>query len=361
MTKEFKTELVNFQELDGSSGQTRSAELARHVATLFAFTSDRCSDEQVQTYDGVLLRLIGMVEVEVRRHVAEQLASLKRGPGQTIRTLAEDEITVAAPILRESPVLNDEDLTRIAAASGHGHLFAIAQRGSLSEGVTEVLVERGDLQVKRQLAGNAGAAFSDETLMRLIGEGAADATIQLSLSDRADLAEHHIRKLVSVASDEVRRKLLGRGESRDAERLPDVNDLVAQRITNEYWLSRYDFEGACKRVLLLGKRGMVNEATLRRFAAEDAFPEAVAAFAWMTRCGVEEASHWMVRTDPEPFVIVARAAGLSAITVSLLLSVGPWRQRLTAEARKDALRSFERMSVSEAKRRIAHWSNVVLN
>ncbi|MBD8890611.1 DUF2336 domain-containing protein [Roseibium litorale] len=361
MTKEFKTELVNFQELDGSTGQSRSAELARHVATLFAFTSDRCSDAQVQTYDGVLLRLIGMVEVEVRRYVAEQLASLKRGPGATIRSLAEDEISVAGPILRESPVLADADLLEIAEKNGSGHLFAIAQRGSLSSGVTDVLVERGDLQVKRQLAGNAGAAFSDETLMRLIGEGAADATIQLSLSDRGDLAEHHIRKLVSVASDEVRRKLLGQGETNQADRLGDVNDVVAQRITNEYWLSRYDFETACKRVLLLGKRGMVNEASLRRFAAEDAFPEAVACFAWMVRCGVEEASHWMVRADPEPFVVVARAAGLSAITVSSLLSVGPWRQRLTPEARAEAMRVFERMSTGEAKRRIAHWSHVVLN
>ncbi len=361
MTEVLKTELVNFQELDGGADTSRSAELARHVATLFAFTSDRCSDEQVDTYDHVLLRLIGMVEVEVRRFVAEKMACLRRGPEETLRKLADDDIEVAEPVLRESTVLRDADLVRIADVNGNAHRLAIAKRDVLSEQVTEVLVRRGDVKVKREVAGNAGAVFSDDTMVKLIGESTADAATQMSLSERNDLAEHHIKQLVAVACDEVRKALINRGQLADAERMPEAGDIAAQRMTNEYWLSRYDFETASNRVLLLAKRGMVSEATLRRFATEDRFPETVAAFAWMVRCGVEEVSHWMVRSEPEPFLTIAKAAGLSAITVSALLSIGPWRHRLSADVRAKAMARFNRMTVGEAERRLAHWKHVVLN
>lgn len=361
MSDALKTELVNFSELSGEAGSARRAELARHVATLFALTSDRCSDEQVDIYDSVLIRLVDMVETEVRRFVAEQMAGLRRGPEETIRRLADDQIEVAEPLLKKSTVLRDADLVRIADTSGNSHRLAIAHRDVLSEEVTEVLVRRGDLRVKRKIASNEGAVLSDAAMMTLIGDSASDATLQSSLSERGDLAESHIRSLVAVAGEEVRRRLNARGQTTTAERLDEATEIAAQRMSNQYWLGRYDFETARSRVLLLAKRGMVSEATLRRFASEDRFPEAVAAFAWLVRCGVEEVSHWMVRSDPEPFLITAKASGLSAITVGALLSIGPWRHRLSLDDRSRAMKTFERMTVGDAKRKMAHWNHTVLH
>ncbi|GAA0773078.1 DUF2336 domain-containing protein [Roseibium denhamense] len=361
MTEALKTELVNFSELTGEAGSARRAELARHVATLFALTSDRCSDEQVDIYDSVLLRLVDMVETEVRRYVADQMASLRRGPEETIRRLADDDIEVAEPILVRSTVLRDADLIKIAEKRGNAHQFAIAQREVLSQEVTDILIRSGDLKVKRKVAGNDGARLSDTSVMALISDAASDATLQLTLSERADLAESHIANLLSVASEEVRRKLHAEGRAQDANRLDEAVDIAAQRMSNQYWLGRYDFETARSRIMLLAKRGMVNEAALRRFASEDRFAEAVATFAWLVRCGVEEVSHWMVRPDPEPFIILAKASGFSSITVGALLGIGPWRHRLTPEQRSDAMSVFERMTIAEAKRKMAHWSHTVLN
>ncbi|MEJ8474648.1 DUF2336 domain-containing protein [Roseibium algae] len=361
MSEVLKTELVNFRNLNHGGDTSRSAELARHVATLFAYTSDRCSDEQVDIYDSVLLRLVGMVETEVRHFVAEKMAGLRRGPEETIRRLAEDDIEIAEPILRRSTVLRDADLVRIAGGKSDTHRLAISKREVLSEEVTEVLVVCGDLMVKRQVARNPGAVFSDASMANLIDYAASDATIQISLSEREDLAEHHIKQLVTLASEEVRKVLMARGRKADADRLPEAAELAAQRLTNEYWLGRYDFETARNRVLRLAKRGMINEMALRRYVTEDRFAEAVAAFAWMAHCGVEEVSHWMVREDPEPFLVMAKAAGLSSITISGLLSIGAWRVRLSAKARFHAIETFNMMTVAEAERRMAHWNHVVLN
>ncbi len=360
MSEALKTELVNFSELTGEAASARRAELARHVATLFALTSDRCSDEQVDIYDSVLLRLVDMVESEVRRFVAEQMSTLRRGPEETIRRLASDVIEVSEPILVRSTVLRDADLVSIAEEQGNDHRYAIAQREVLSADVSEILVRRGDLKVKRKIASNEGASLSGSAIEILISDSAADATLQLSLSDRPDLAEAQIASLISIASDEVRKKLQTSGRSGETAQLNEAADIAARRMSNQYWLGRYDFETARSRILLLAKKGMVNEAALRRFASEDRFAEAVATFAWLVRCGVEEASHWMVRPDPEPFVILAKASGFSSITVGSLLSIGPWRHRLTPETRSNAMNLYERMTVAEAKRKIAHWSYNVL-
>lgn len=361
MSNALKTELVNFSELTGEAGSARRAELARHVATLFALTSDRCSDEQVDIYDSVLLRLVDMVEGEVRRFVAEQMSTLRRGPEETIRRLASDVIEVSEPILVRSTVLRDADLVAIAEDQGNDHRFAIAQREVLSEDVTDILVRQGDLKVKRKIASNEGASLSPTSVELLISDSAADATLQLSLSDRGDLAEAQITSLISIASEEVRKKLQASGRAGEAARLNEAADIAARRMSNQYWLGRYDFETARSRVLLLAKKGMVNEASLRRFASEDRFAEAVATFAWLVRCGVEVASHWMVRPDPEPFVILAKASGFSAVTVRALLGIGPWRHRLTPDTRSDAMNLFDSMTVGEARRKVAHWSYNVLN
>lgn len=361
MTEALKTELVNFSELTGEAGSARRAELARHVATLFALTSDRCTQEQVDTYDYVLLRLVDMVEAKVRRHVAEQMSGLRKGPLATIRKLADDQIDVAEPILVRSSMLPEEDLVRIAKKHGDAHRFAIAQRETLSIDVTDVLVREGDLRVKRKVASNDGACFSEESVSLLISDATSDATLQLSLSERTDLAEAQIASLVAIASEEVRNKLRVAGHSEEAERVEEAAEIAAQRMSNQYWLGRYDFDTAKARVALLAKKGMLNEAALRRFASEDRFAEVVATVAWLVGCDVEEAGHWMVRPDPAPFVIMAKAYGFSSITVAALLTIGPWRRRLTPEARSDATALFARLTVAEAKRKIAHWNAKVIN
>ena len=53
--------------------------------------------------------------------------------------------------------LDDETLIEGAKTKGQEHLLAISQRTRLSEGVTDVLVERGNQKVIISTAANAGA------------------------------------------------------------------------------------------------------------------------------------------------------------------------------------------------------------
>lgn len=357
MGEPLKTELVNFSMLERGASAEQRDELTRHVVSLFSLTSQTCTKEQMDIYDSVLLRLADFVDTAARSYISEELSALRRAPEATVLRLANDIIDVARPMLEKSTVLRDIDLVDIARNNGQSHLFAIAGRDVLSELVTDVLVERGDNTVKRRVAGNEGATFSERGMAKLVEAAAEDEGLQIKLSERNDLHDDYIVKLIAVASEEVRKQLVEQGETGSARNIPQAARLAAQQMSNEYWLSRYDFETAQESVHAMVNRGGVSEQVLRRFADEDRFPEAVVAFAYLGGIGFEAAKHWMVRIDTDPFIIVARACGLSTMTVQALLKIGPWRNRLSSEMRMEAFNRFQSLSKDKAHQLLTMWTD----
>ena len=91
---------------------------------------------------------------------AERLAAVANAPPALVHQLIRaDEIVIAGPLLRRSPLIDEPTLIDIARGKGQEHLLAISGRPSLSIGVTDVIIRRGDREVVRSVAGNAGARF----------------------------------------------------------------------------------------------------------------------------------------------------------------------------------------------------------
>ncbi|MBP0651520.1 DUF2336 domain-containing protein, partial [Mycobacterium tuberculosis] len=76
-------------------------------------------------------------------------------------------------VLEHSPVLTDDDLVAVAQNKGQDHMVAIAKRATLTQTVTDVLVERGEGEVLNTVARNMGAQFSEDGF-RQLGERAVD-------------------------------------------------------------------------------------------------------------------------------------------------------------------------------------------
>ena len=132
----------------------------RRVTTLFLGESERLSEQQIAVFDDVLVHLIQRIENKALVQLSQTLAPLDSAPIEVVRHLARnDEITIAGPVLIRSNRLNENDLIGIAKSKGQGHLLAISGRASLSEAVTDVLVERGDSEVHHALAINSEAHF----------------------------------------------------------------------------------------------------------------------------------------------------------------------------------------------------------
>ncbi len=348
-----ETNLVDFNSLDRDPTSGRRDELMRSVASLFSVTSEGCTLEQIEIYDQVLSRLADMVETEARAFAAAKIAPLRRAPEQTIRRFARDEIRVARPVLSHSPMLTDVDLLDIIHSRGADHLHAISGRKVLSEEVTSAAVEKGDAGIRRRIAGNHGAALSEAAMQILLDQARGDAEVASALGERADTPDTVIAELVDKASEEVRRTLREKGYGLDKARIASATRVAEERMSNSYWLGLYDFESAWARLAKAGGVQAASESLICRFAAEDRFPEAAAAFAMLTDISLEEAKHWLVRTDTEPFLMVAKACGFRVQTVQALLKVGPWKHRLTAQSRTQSLNAFMAMDQRMARERVA--------
>ena len=120
----------------------------------------------------------------------------------------DDDIEVASPVLAQSPRLDDRDLVIAGRNKSQQHLFAIAHRPSLSETVTDVLVERGDRDVVHSVVRNVGARFSDAGFRILVKRSADDDALATEVGLRSDIPRRHFLVLLDKASSAVRQRLV---------------------------------------------------------------------------------------------------------------------------------------------------------
>ena len=170
-------------ELEASISQKNigsRAEILRQITDLFVAGSGYFDGEQMALFDDVMDRLVNEIDHSARVMFGETIAGLANSPPKVTRTLAlDDSIDVAGPVLRRSECLDDETLIEGAKTKGQEHLLAISQRTRLSEGVTDVLVERGNQKVIVSTAANAGARFSEFGYSTLVTRSENDTELAL--------------------------------------------------------------------------------------------------------------------------------------------------------------------------------------
>jgi uncharacterized protein (DUF2336 family) len=137
------------------SGQSGRADLQPFSAGRGAFET-----RHVALFDDILVGLVPATEVATLRNSQSAVETRERAADAGEAARGETEIRIAGPISR-SPLLDDPTLVDIARGRGQEHLAAISGRATLSPSVTDVIVRRGDRDVVRNVAANAGAQFSE--------------------------------------------------------------------------------------------------------------------------------------------------------------------------------------------------------
>src|ERR1700694_6034767 len=200
--------IPGLDEIVRNGDPKRRAEAARRIADLYLQGAAHFQPDHVELFDGVLVDLVPHSELAVRAALAERLSVLANAPRGLVGQLArEDEISIAGPLLRRSPVLDEKALIEIARMKGQGHLLAMAERPALSPDLTDVIVRRGDREVVRRAAGNAGALFSQAEYSTLIRRAGPDGVLTLKVGQRDDLSEQQLKDLLVGSIDIIRRRL----------------------------------------------------------------------------------------------------------------------------------------------------------
>ena len=170
--------------------------------------------------------------VRVRRALAEAFQSVFGAPRELILKLAWDsEPEVAGPILRNSPVLDAEDLADLAGDDAPAwRQEAVAQRDTVPPVVVDAIVDGGNEAAVAAVLENPGAEIPETTFDRIMARAPQVESWHAPLVKRPSLAGRVIRQLAGF----VRRGLLGDLLARsdiDAETVALVEAEAARRDT----------------------------------------------------------------------------------------------------------------------------------
>src|SRR5437763_308558 len=173
--------IPGLEEIVRGDDPKRRADAARRIADLFLLGAANFRAEHVDLFDGVLIGLVPHTEITARADLAERLSLLANAPRGLVGQLArEDEIAIAGPLLRRSPVIDEQALIEIARVKGQDHLIAMTERPALPPALTDVMIRRGDRDVVRKTAKNKGAAFSQAGYSTLIKRAGQDGVLTLA-------------------------------------------------------------------------------------------------------------------------------------------------------------------------------------
>lgn len=230
--QELGVELLNSEQLfklaHEKSREGRSA-LAETVTDLFLDEGELTDIERSMMFD-ILHRLVRDVEFSVRKHLAEVIAEAEDAPRDLITFLANDEIEIAYPVLVKNKVLEDQDLIEIIRQRTQEHQLAVAIRDSLSETVSEALVETGDEEVIRSLLENSNAKIAESTMNYLVEQAMRIDSFQGPILRREELDVEQAKKLLLLVSVALREYILERFEISTQELDRHMNNAVRDRI-----------------------------------------------------------------------------------------------------------------------------------
>ena len=335
----------------------RRAEAARRIAELFFQDAAKLKTRHVELFDGLLLDLVPFTEIIARAELAERLSLLANAPRMLVGQLArENEILVVGPVLRRSPVLEEEVLLDIARLKGQGHLLAMSERPRLSPDLTDVIVRRGDRDVVRRAAGNAGAEFSETGYTELIKRAGHDGVLTLAVGRRSDLPDARLKELLAGSLLVVRRRLLD--VVKPERRLAIAQAMDELNVVTEQVSGARDFVPAQRAILALHRAGGLNEAALLDFAKSYRYEESVTALAAILGIKIVTLDRLISGDRHDPILIVGKALGLEWATVRalILLRLGP--NRIIAPADIESCRvKFARLMPSTAERVVNFWKS----
>ena len=333
-----------------SGTNTRRIEMLRRITDLFVDGASRYSEGQIGLFDDVMARLIAAIETKARAKLAHRLAPIANAPANVIYMLAfDDDIEVAHPVLSQSERLGEHELLANAGSKSLQHLFAITQRKSLSEAVTDVLVERGDRDIVHSVVKNSGARFSDAGFRMLVKRSTGDDALATEVGLRSDVPRPHFLVLLEKASSAVRARLAAENPQAGTA-IEGVVAEVVGGIRNEARNASPDFAAAQAAVERQNRIRRIGEAEVYDYARERKFEETAIALSILCDTQLDVVERSLLDPGAEIVLILAKVAGLSSTTTKAILLLRAADRGMSAKDLEQALSSFSRLQPDTARR-----------
>ncbi len=326
---------------------SRRFTVLQKLTELFLDGADDYSDESIAVFDDLMSRLIEQIERQALVELSNKLAPIERAPQNVIGRLSQDDdIEIAEPILRQSPMISEQDLVHIARTKSQNHLYAIAGRAQISEPVADVLVDRGDSRVAGKVASNAGAQFSRWGFSRAVERAETDKSVAIAVANRADLPTDLLGELVRKATAIVQRRLMATSTPETQRRISQVLRTVSEQVVRSNAPAGRDGRPLLKR----------DSAELRtrilQCADSNDVGELTDALAMLAGCPAGTIGRLVDAASYEAFVAVGKACGMNWPDVQKFIFALAPRTTAPQDLAAALFEIYEALSPADAQRAI---------
>jgi uncharacterized protein (DUF2336 family) len=338
------------QDARQTGSTKRQLRALTRITDLFLAGSARYSKQQTELFGEVFKILVATIELKTRAKLACRFASNPDAPATLMRAFAfDDNIAVAAPVLTHSTALSEIDLVTSARTQSQGHLYAIAQRRTISETITEILIRRGEPVVVHAVASNAGARITENGFRELVERSANDSDLALHVGRRRDIPRHHFLRLLEIASASVCSRIFA-ANPKFADAVPSAVTDVIDEINQEIRDKSSDHAKARTKIKRRKYWNELGDQDVQAAARAQDFERAVMALSVLAGCPIELVERSVLNDNPGAVQVVAKAAGCSWPTVKALLLMTAAQRRMSKMDLDWARKNFERLETETAKR-----------
>ena len=327
----------------------KRADVLKRVTDLFLSGSGRYSKAQLVLFDEVMIKLIESVEVAARAQFGSRLADTADAPVNVIRRLAFDEaIEVAGPVLSRSECLGEEDLIKNAETMRQEHLLAISKRRSLKEGLTDVLVTRGNRDVLVSTASNAGSRLSSLGISTLVERASSDERLTLSVWSRPDIPRQQMVRLFRQASEGLRLQL----EAANPRQVGSIRATISAASERVQAIARAESGGsreAHEQLTRLHSDGNLDETVLSDLLDQENFDAIAFALSLICDLPIATVEHALAQGGVELILIFAKAAEFSWRTTLALIRLQVCGKTISQAEISQYFTSYTRMQTRTAR------------
>ncbi len=178
----------------------------------------------------IFMSLVVEAERDIRKRLAEKLASADWAPAALVNVLALDEIEIARPIIAASPVLKEHDLVRLLVEATVEHQIEIARRPNIGPPVVAAILQQSEPAVLTALATNLSAAVGRHEVAALVRASRRIAALRSPLVRHPALTDDLAREMYIWVGQALRQALTTRFRMDPAL----MDEAIAQAVTEAH-------------------------------------------------------------------------------------------------------------------------------
>jgi uncharacterized protein (DUF2336 family) len=305
------------------SGQRR--ELLREITDLFFETSGARNERETHLIDDVLKLVAAEMQDTVLAELAERFADAEDAPVGLMRDLANHAFEVAAPILRRSAALDEQTLLQIVANRSQQHIKAVAQRETVSEALSDAIVQHGDDNALDALMRNEGATMSRNSMEVAVNRARSNALLHEAVVMRRDLPLDLLNEMYFAVATSLRQQIMQRNASVDPATLDAALAKARERLKRTVGDLNAEAKNAMAFIQSKKAAGELNARMLVSLYREAKQMHFLYGLAEVTNVDPETVANMLERQDVDALAMLCRAAQIERplfVTLAVLTCGG---------------------------------------